>query len=109
MVARDGIEPPTPAFSGPRSTTELSGPSANTLIAISCPQSGWPGRVVSPSNNALQQPCQYINCCGLRPNLPGPEPTRNRKPQAALGFVPRPPSRLPYTERQSCEPLVDCS
>src|SRR6266576_3100998 len=25
MVARDGIEPPTPAFSGPRSTTELSG------------------------------------------------------------------------------------
>src|SRR6266702_5621058 len=24
MVARDGIEPPTPAFSGPRSTTELS-------------------------------------------------------------------------------------
>src|SRR4051794_18954814 len=27
MVARDGIEPPTPAFSGPRSTTELPGPS----------------------------------------------------------------------------------
>src|SRR5258705_2985152 len=25
MVARDGLEPPTPAFSGPRSTTELSG------------------------------------------------------------------------------------
>jgi hypothetical protein len=25
VVARDGIEPPTPAFSGPRSTTELSG------------------------------------------------------------------------------------
>jgi hypothetical protein len=25
LVARDGIEPPTPAFSGPRSTTELSG------------------------------------------------------------------------------------
>ena len=24
-MARDGIEPPTPAFSGPRSTTELSG------------------------------------------------------------------------------------
>src|SRR6202142_3070882 len=28
VVARDGIEPPTPAFSGPRSTTELSGLSA---------------------------------------------------------------------------------
>jgi hypothetical protein len=25
VVARDGIEPPTPAFSGLRSTTELSG------------------------------------------------------------------------------------
>src|SRR5260370_20255661 len=25
MVAKEGIEPPTPAFSGPRSTTELSG------------------------------------------------------------------------------------
>jgi hypothetical protein len=25
MVAREGIEPPTPAFSGPRSTTELPG------------------------------------------------------------------------------------
>ena len=25
VVARDGIEPPTPAFSGPRSTTELPG------------------------------------------------------------------------------------
>ncbi len=25
LMARDGIEPPTPAFSGPRSTTELSG------------------------------------------------------------------------------------
>ena len=24
-MARDGIEPPTPAFSGPRSTTELPG------------------------------------------------------------------------------------
>src|ERR1700733_11393 len=29
MVARDGIEPPTPAFSGPRSTTELPGLSAD--------------------------------------------------------------------------------
>jgi hypothetical protein len=29
VVARDGIEPPTPAFSGPRSTTELPGLSWN--------------------------------------------------------------------------------
>src|SRR6266851_4197983 len=31
VVARDGIEPPTPAFSGPRSTTELSGLGMQTL------------------------------------------------------------------------------
>src|SRR5690242_20818971 len=35
MVARDGIEPPTPAFSGPRSTTELPGLSAD-CVARSC-------------------------------------------------------------------------
>jgi hypothetical protein len=40
MVARDGIEPPTPAFSGPRSTTELSGLSANFQGAIFCAGSG---------------------------------------------------------------------
>src|ERR1700748_20786 len=32
VVARAGIEPPTPAFSGPRSTTELSG-LGNTIPA----------------------------------------------------------------------------
>jgi hypothetical protein len=31
-VARDGIEPPTPAFSGPRSTTELSGLGMKRLV-----------------------------------------------------------------------------
>src|SRR6266568_8648414 len=35
VVARDGIEPPTPAFSGPRSTTELPGLSAD-FVANSC-------------------------------------------------------------------------
>jgi hypothetical protein len=33
MVARDGIEPPTPAFSGPRSTTELSGLGMGRLLS----------------------------------------------------------------------------
>ena len=32
VVARDGIEPPTPAFSGPRSTTELSGLGIGTPV-----------------------------------------------------------------------------
>jgi hypothetical protein len=34
MVARDGIEPPTPAFSGPRSTTELPGLSADFQLHL---------------------------------------------------------------------------
>src|SRR5271154_701245 len=51
MVARDGIEPPTPAFSGPRSTTELSGlgeskgaASAN-VVSESAASGGGPGQV----------------------------------------------------------------
>ena len=32
VVARDGIEPPTPAFSGPRSTTELPGLSRDVKL-----------------------------------------------------------------------------
>ena len=34
VVARDGIEPPTPAFSGPRSTTELSGLGTGALAGL---------------------------------------------------------------------------
>src|SRR6201987_2893886 len=45
MVARDGIEPPTPAFSGPRSTTELPGLSADFqlhfLRGIRCCRKTW--------------------------------------------------------------------
>ena len=36
VVARDGIEPPTPAFSGPRSTTELPGLSADFRLHLLC-------------------------------------------------------------------------
>ena len=36
VVARDGIEPPTPAFSGPRSTTELPGLSADFRLQFLC-------------------------------------------------------------------------
>src|SRR5215472_2781934 len=61
MVARDGIEPPTPAFSGPRSTTELPGLSAD-CVAFSCAGSGaGPVRVGASANSVLQQLCQYIN------------------------------------------------
>ena len=42
VVARDGIEPPTPAFSGPRSTTELSGLGINPPTG--CAKSARPAR-----------------------------------------------------------------
>ncbi len=67
MVARDGIEPPTPAFSGPRSTTELSGlgiamhKSALLTAKFVCraPASqlrlpGWKGTVVPPFGEAFE-------------------------------------------------------
>jgi hypothetical protein len=67
MVARDGIEPPTPAFSGPRSTTELPGLSADFrcifLRGIPENRKGW----AWSTNSALQQLCQYINFAGVRP------------------------------------------
>ena len=44
MVARDGIEPPTPAFSGPRSTTELPGLSEALSVAIHQAESGAAGK-----------------------------------------------------------------
>jgi hypothetical protein len=63
VVARDGIEPPTPAFSGPRSTTELSGLSANFVGAI--PAS--PEKVGKSQNAALKNNLrQYSNSDSLR-------------------------------------------
>ena len=48
VVARDGIEPPTPAFSGPRSTTELSGLSANYALQFPARIPASPERVGNP-------------------------------------------------------------
>ena len=58
-MARDGIEPPTPAFSGPRSTTELSGLRANFDQYIN---SAAPARRKRPvQKQSPQQREQYIN------------------------------------------------
>src|ERR1700739_874997 len=75
MVARGGIEPPTPAFSGPRSTTELPGLSAD-FVAISCAGSGADPGVGVSANSALQQLCQYTNSLWLRQTLPCSRPGR---------------------------------
>lgn len=50
VVARDGIEPPTPAFSGPRSTTELSGLSANFALQFPARLPAWPECADEPRN-----------------------------------------------------------
>src|ERR1700739_739985 len=78
MVARDGIEPPTPAFSGPRSTTELPGLSADFqlhfLRGIRCSRKGWAApRTVCcndlgsiPTRNRPRQTRRGLCCRGLR-------------------------------------------
>ena len=69
VVARDGIEPPTPAFSGPRSTTELPGLSADFELQFPVRDPGWAGKVGVSANSALQQPSQYINSAAVRQTL----------------------------------------
>ncbi len=62
MVARDGIEPPTPAFSGPRSTTELPGLSRGVKLHVFCADSGWAGKMGETPCRAMQQTLiQYNN------------------------------------------------
>ena len=65
VVARDGIEPPTPAFSGPRSTTELSGLSANFGCTSTRGIRRRRNRWASP-RTVQQQLDQYINSLSLR-------------------------------------------
>ena len=80
VVARDGIEPPTPAFSGPRSTTELSG------LGIKTPCRGsprTPGRIasatpVAPVCREGNQPFKRFSSIATH----APSPTRRRTPSS---------------------------
>src|SRR5512142_1607475 len=67
LVARDGIEPPTPAFSGPRSTTELPGLSEDFQLQFL--RGIWHGRIkVGWSTfSTLQRLTQYINSHSGKP------------------------------------------
>ena len=53
VVARDGIEPPTPAFSGPRSTTELSGLRENCWVRF-CARDPASPEMVGESQETLR-------------------------------------------------------
>ena len=73
-MARDGIEPPTPAFSGPRSTTELPGLSADFWLHGYVWNPALPERVGGSTCSSLQQLDQYTNSqtpsqTGLRQKL----------------------------------------
>src|SRR5580692_8603116 len=91
MVARDGIEPPTPAFSGPRSTTELPGLSAdfmscNVLRGLQRGRMRWAYPRTVRCNNLDD----YSNFRGAKPNR-RPHPTAGlNEPRAT---VPRGPGR----------------
>src|SRR5580704_12809247 len=103
MVARDGIEPPTPAFSGPRSTTELSGlgmtlvvgdrqepPRANLYICCPGPFRGacrW-------RKSATQTHSKYSN----------PPPYRQLT-RLALSFLITPPQGRPCSLASEALPL----
>ena len=71
MVARDGIEPPTPAFSGPRSTTELPGLSADFGVAFPA----W-GPARPEKEGRVHE--QFAATTGLVYQLPGHKPNRGR-------------------------------
>jgi hypothetical protein len=61
MVARDGIEPPTPAFSGPRSTTELPGLSADLRCKILCGSPAGPDEDGFPRTVGCNNLSKYSN------------------------------------------------
>jgi adenosine deaminase len=68
MVARDGIEPPTPAFSGPRSTTELPGLSADYVARSCAGVRREPEEVSFPRTVGCNNFMQYNNSRAARQN-----------------------------------------
>jgi hypothetical protein len=67
VVARDGIEPPTPAFSGPRSTTELPGLSEDFQLQFLRGIRHCRKKVGWSTFSALQRLTQYINSHSGKP------------------------------------------
>jgi hypothetical protein len=98
-VARDGIEPPTPAFSGPRSTTELSGlgeskdAASAYVVSESAASGGEPGQV----SNCAQATNVSITIASLCANLPPEnlgEATGSERAMSYTGRSPRFPVEL---------------
>src|SRR5580692_4181498 len=94
MVARDGIEPPTPAFSGPRSTTELSGLSANFHGAIFCAGSSVAGEMGE----------NHEHCAPRTTSASIATPVLCAKPEDSRQTTAR-AGGLHYTGEQPCDPL----
>ena len=97
MVARDGIEPPTPAFSGPRSTTELSGLGITLVVG----DRQEPPRALSTSV-AICRPGPFRGACRWRepatqthPKYSNPTPYRQLT-SLALSFLIARTTRTPH-------------
>ena len=108
-MARDGIEPPTPAFSGPRSTTELSGLSANFGCISTRGFRAGPEKAGNSTYSVLQQLKQYTNSHSHKPNRAGPVCARMLR--ACMPDFGRPHCTpvLHYTGKQSCAALQGSS
>ncbi len=97
MVARDGIEPPTPAFSGPRSTTELPGLSEDFQLQFLRGLRLGRYLVGCSTYSALQRLRQYINLQSRKPTRPGLDAKRRPIWKTAGHILP-----LDYTGKQLC-------
>ena len=97
MVARDGIEPPTPAFSGPRSTTELPGLSADCVAFpvrdSGSSRNGWGALEQSPATT-----CSSIT----RPGDASQSPAAPVIASISAAILSNNPAPLSYTVGQSC-------
>ena len=92
-MARDGIEPPTPAFSGPRSTTELSGlgeskdAASAYVVSESAASGGGPGQV----SNCAQATNVSIAITPLCANFAPANPRRAPGSEPAMSYTGRSP------------------
>src|SRR6266568_404754 len=79
MVARDGIEPPTPAFSGPRSTTELPGLSADFQLQFPARNPALPEK-----GGRVHEQCAATTWLVYQLRLPWPNSARFRSTSSPL-------------------------
>ena len=90
VVARDGIEPPTPAFSGPRSTTELSGlgilPRERAPRAAKIARRARASQLRLPAGEGIADPSGDGAIENVEPQYSNHQPHRQTAPPPAVFF-----------------------